>query len=131
MVTREIIEKDLLENKFELQPTQSKLCIPIIRRICAKMEAGIKFDEIKVCENMLIDGHHRYISALLTGYEIGRVSSQKTSATVLFVWQDIKLSDDDWDTTEHIAILNERDAAYNNIDLKKLMDLTSGKAEES
>jgi hypothetical protein len=75
--------------------------------------------------------HHRYISALLTGYGIGRVSSQKTSATGILAWPAIELSDDDWDTAEHIAVLNQQDAAYNKIDLKILTELTSGKAEES
>ena len=131
MITRESIENYLSENTPDLQPTQTKLCIPIIQRICAKMLAGIEFEEIKICEDLVIDGHHRYISALLTGYEIGRVNSQKTSATIASAWQDIELSDDDWDTAEHIAVLNQRDAAYNKIDLKILTELTSGKAEES
>jgi hypothetical protein len=131
MNTKESIENYLSENAPELQPTQTKLCIPIIQRICAKMLAGIKFEEIKVCEDLLIDGHHRYISALLTGYEIGRVSSQKTSATNIVAWQAIEFSNDDWDTAEHIAVLNQRDAEYNKIDLKILAKLTSGEEEES
>jgi hypothetical protein len=95
------------------------------------MQAGIKFEEIKISEDVLIDGHHRYISALLTGYTIGRVSSQKTSATKILTWRAIEFSDDDWDTEEHIAVLNQRDAAYNEIDLEILTKLTSGKQEES
>ena len=129
MITKETIENYLSENALDLQPTQAKLCIPIIQRICAKIQVGIKFEEIKVCEDLLIDGHHRYVSALLTGYEIGRVSSQKTSATEIYNWQAVELSSDDWDTTEHIAILNQCDAAYNKIDLKILTELI-GKAKE-
>ncbi|HWD87172.1 MAG TPA: hypothetical protein VG367_03530 [Mucilaginibacter sp.] len=131
MITRESVETYLSQNTPELQATQTKLCIPIIQRICVKMLAGIKFEEIKVCEDLLIDGHHRYISALLTGYEIGRVNSQKTSATIALAWQAVELFNDDWDTAEHIAILNQRDAAYNKIDLKLLTELTSGNQEES
>jgi hypothetical protein len=131
MITKESIENYLAEHTPELKPTQTKLCIPIIQRICAKMLAGIKFEEIKVCEDMLMDGHHRYISALITGYEFGQVSSQKTSATEIVSWQAIEFSDVDWDTAEHIAILNQRDAAYNKIDLKILTELTSGKVKES
>jgi hypothetical protein len=130
MITKKSIEHYLTEHAPELKPTQTKLCIPIIQRICAKMLAGIKFEEIKICDDLLIDGHHRYISALLTGYEIGQVNSQKTSATDIGAWQTIEFSNDDWDTVEHIAILNQRDAAYNKIDLKILTKLTSGKAEE-
>ncbi len=70
MITREIIEKFISESLFEFHPRQTKLCIPIIQHICKKMQAGIKFEEIKICENMLIDGHHRYISARLTVYKI-------------------------------------------------------------
>lgn len=126
MITQGIIEKFISESLFEFHPTQTKLCIPIIQRICKKMQAGIKFEEIKIYENMLIDGHHRYISARLTGYKIGIVNSQKTSATVKLNWSAVEFSIDDWDTAEHIAFLNQRDAIFNKIDLKILTQLMSG-----
>lgn len=46
--------------------THDKLCLPIINRIYKKMINGIKFDDIKICGKLIIDGHHRYVSSLLT-----------------------------------------------------------------
>ncbi len=78
---------------------------------------GIKFDEIKECEGLIIDGHHRYLSALITKFEIGSVPSHKTSATMQYNWKDIEFDENDWDTDSKIIYLNEVDARYNGIDL--------------
>lgn len=50
---------------LQLTSTHSKLCLPIIKRMYGKMIRGIKFDAIKVCDNLIIDGHHRYVSVAL------------------------------------------------------------------
>jgi len=64
------IKEFIASNKIPFAATQSKLCVPIIARICRKMAHGIKFDEIKVCDNLIIDGHHRYVCALLMKFDI-------------------------------------------------------------
>jgi len=123
------ITKDLLKNYINSNPpallsSHKKLSLPVIRRIHNKMRHGIKFAEIKVCDGIIIDGHHRYISSLLANYEIGHVPSSKTSATVVCDWKTVEFVDEEWDTEARIAEINRQDAEYNEVDLKVLTDIT-------
>jgi hypothetical protein len=59
------------------------------------MAHGIKFDEIKVCDNLVIDEHHRYLSALIMEFHIGTVHSNTTSATKAIAWKDIEFDEKD------------------------------------
>ena len=72
-ITQKTIEDFILKTDIRLGATQQKLCIPIINRIYHKMKYGIRFSPIKVCDNLIIDGHHRYISSLLAGIEIENI----------------------------------------------------------
>jgi len=58
--TSNFIINFLGQTQIELKSTHNKLCIPIIKRMCLKMLNGIKFGDIKVCGDIIIDGHHRY-----------------------------------------------------------------------
>jgi hypothetical protein len=89
------------------------------------MSHGIKFDDIKICDNLIIDGHHRYLSSLIMGVEIGSVSSHKTSATEAVNWLDVEFVENDWDTESKILHLNEVDARYNDLDIEFLKQITS------
>jgi len=89
------------------------------------MLKGIKFDDIKIFDNLIIDGHHRYISSLITKTHIKMVPGHKTYATRIFAWKDVDFDDNDWDTKSKISYLNERDALYNNIDIEILKQITS------
>jgi len=105
--------------------TQPKICVPIINRMCQKMSHGIKFDDIKVCDNLIVDGHHRYLSSAMMGINIGSVSSNKTSATKAVNWPDVELDENDWDTQSKILHLNEQDARYNGLEIAFLNQITS------
>ena len=106
--------------------TQPKLSIPIIFRMCQKMSHGIKFDDIKVCDNLVIDGHHRYFSALIMQFDIGKVLSNKTSATKSIAWDVVEFDEEDWDTPARIAHLNELDAKYNGLEIEFVKQITTG-----
>lgn len=90
------------------------------------MSHGIKFDDIKVCDNLIIDGHHRYLSSLIIGYDIGKVFSHKTSATKLVRWNTVEFDENDWDTPSKISHLNEQDAIYNKLDIDFVNQITLG-----
>jgi hypothetical protein len=90
------------------------------------MSHGINFEEIKVCDDLVIDGHHRYLSALMTGVDIGHVPTHKTSAIKVIGWENMELDDNDWDTPAKIVHLNELDAAYNNLEVEFVNRITSG-----
>jgi len=117
-INSEFLKQFLSSNKIPFQSTQQRLCIPIIQRIYLKMINNIKFEEIKIFEDLIIDGHHRYLSSLIANKTLGNVPTQKTSATKKFNWNEIEFVETDWDTKEKIIELNRRDAEYNNISIE-------------
>ena len=118
--------KRFIDNKeIALTSTHHKLSLPVIKRIYKKMVNGIKFDDIKICENLVIDGHHRYISALLAEIEIGKIKSLKSSATKECQWNDVEFDENDWDTDSKIQYLNEKDAEYNQVDIEIINNIIS------
>jgi hypothetical protein len=123
-ITSNHIQKHLSNNKIEFKSTHNRLSLPIINRIYKKMVNGIKFDEIKIYDNLIIDGHHRYISSIMAGIEIGKLNSHKTSATQEYEWAVVDFIDIEWDTDYKIQYLNELDAEYNNISIEKILEFT-------
>jgi len=85
---------------------------------------GIKFDDIKVCESLIIDGHHRYVSSLLAKIQLDTAKSSKTSATYEYDWVSIEFVEEEWDTKDKIARLNEIDAEFNNISVAQIIEMT-------
>ena len=88
------------------------------------MNNDLKFDDIKICDDLIIDGHHRYISSLLSKKTIGNVPTHKTSATKVFNWAEVKFVDIEWDTEEKIEKLNREDAEFNNIPITRIYEMT-------
>lgn len=84
---------------------------------------GIKLDDIKVCETLIIDGHHRYVSAILANGKLDKAKSSKTSATFEYDWTDVEFVEEEWDTEDKITRLNELDAKFNNMPLEKIIKL--------
>jgi hypothetical protein len=84
---------------------------------------GIKFDDIKVCDNIVIDGHHRYISSVLADTPLGKIPSFKTSATNVFEWDKVTFVDEEWDTELKIQRMNELDAEFNDISIEKISEI--------
>ena len=119
-ISKEDVIALVAANDLELKSTHNKLCLPIIVRIYKKMAIGIKFSGIKVDENSIIDGHHRYLASLLAGVTLERFISVKTSATIITDWNSIDFDEEDWDTEAKIKILNEADAQYNNMSVEKI-----------
>ena len=123
-ITPEIILKVIEQSDNALVTTHNKLCLPIINRIYKKMIKGINFDDIKVCDNIIIDGHHRYVSSLLAKIKLDHAISSKTSATTEYKWTDVEFVEEEWDTENKIRRLNELDAEFNNISLEELIEMT-------
>lgn len=87
------------------------------------MSAGIKFSSIKVENNLICDGHHRYVASLLANFPIERISGSSTSATIIVNWESVIFEEEDWDTSAKINMLNEQDAEYNNMPIEKIVEL--------
>ena len=122
-ITEETIKNFLKENKLDYLPTHNKLSLPIINRIYKKMINGIKFEIVKVNENFIIDGHHRYISSKLAKIKIEKTSYPKTSATIEYSWNDVQFVNEEWDTDYKILYLNQLDAKYNDLPLAKIIEI--------
>jgi hypothetical protein len=123
MISKLDIQKLIHQNQFELSSTQSKLCLPIINRIYKKMKAGMIFSGIKVDNELISDGHHRYIASLLANNPLERFTTNSTSATMVTPWQSVIFEDVDWDTQSKIDMLNLQDADYNGITLEKVIEM--------
>jgi hypothetical protein len=125
-ITAEFIKEFIENNNVPFRATQPKLCIPVIDRLCKKMSHGIKFDYIKICDNLIIDGHHRYLSSLIMDFNLGQVFSHKTAATKSVEWNVVEFEENDWDTPFKIAHLNEQDAIYNGLDIEFIKQIILG-----
>ncbi len=123
-INKEQILNAIKDSDYVLIATHRKLCLPIINRIYKKMINGIKFDDIKVCEASIIDGHHWYVSSLLANIKLGKAKSSKTSATIEYDWTQVEFVEEEWDTEDKITRLNELDAEFNNMSLEKIIELT-------
>jgi hypothetical protein len=97
-INKELILNAIAKSDYILITTHKKLCLPIINRIYKKMINGIKFDDIKVCETLIIDGHHRYVSSLLANIKLDEATSSKTSATIEYGWKEVEFVEEEWDT---------------------------------
>ncbi len=121
---KQISMNDVLEliktKEFELKSTHNRLCLPIIGRIYKKMVLGIKFSGINVDQNLIIDGHHRYLASKLAGIQLEINPTRRTSATVITNWSSIEIDVEDWDTKAKIKRLNEADAHYNNMSVEEI-----------
>jgi hypothetical protein len=118
------VREFLKSHTFPLQPTQQKICYPIIRRIHRKMQMGVPFENINIDNLLLINGHHRYICSLLLQLEIGTNAWKSPSNTIDLKWSDIDIDANDWESIEIINRHNYLDAAKSGIDIKILEDLT-------
>jgi galactitol-specific phosphotransferase system IIB component len=123
-VNKEVILNAIKDSDYILITTHRKLCLPIINRIYKKMINGIKFDDIKVCDRLIIDGHHRYVSSLLANMKLDEAKSSKTNATIEYDWKEVEFVEEEWDTEDKITRLNELDAEFNNIPIEKIIELT-------
>ena len=87
------------------------------------MRLGIVFPPIKIYENVICDGHHRYVASILAEVKIECIPTVISSATTIIEWENIDFLEEDWDTPAKIRMLNEQDADFNNIPLLRLNEL--------
>lgn len=122
-ITQKVIHVFLENHSLKYKSTHQKLSLPIINRIYRKMVYGIKFNDIKICDDLIIDGHHRYISSLLANRDIGLSKYPKSSATIVYDWKNVEFIETEWDTDDKIKYLNELDAEFNNISMEKIIKI--------
>ena len=88
-----------------------------------KMKAKINLPPIKVVDNFICDGHHRYLASLLANYPLEKIIWQGNTARNFVCWKTIEFDECDWDSEEEILQFNQIDAQYNDIPIEKLIEL--------
>ena len=122
-ITKETVVSILQGKEVELKPTQNKICLPILNRLYLKMSKGIGFAGIKIADDLIIDGHHRYLASLLANFDLERVQSNKTLATAVNNWNSIDFVDEDWDSDKDVEIFNKMDALRNDLSVEEIVEL--------
>ncbi len=116
--------RDLLDSgSLGLIATQGEICLPILQRIYKKMKLGIAFENIRVNNSRIVDGHHRYVCSILSETEIGINDWPIPSTAINCDWKDLIINEDDYEDAEMIQNHNIRDAELNNVDIRILIDL--------
>jgi hypothetical protein len=115
------LEYFLKTEKLVYAPSQDKLSIPLVFRIFTKMMCGLRnFDAIRVADDIIIDGHHRYIASKLSKTEIQIFPSTKNHNQLVFKWEEIILNPNEYDSDIEINYHNFNDATKNGISLEEI-----------
>ncbi len=87
------------------------------------MQFGIQFAAIKIYEDLIIDGHHRYIASVISKTKISQIYTLKPTMIHVYPWEEIEFVDEDWDPPEKIIQLNKSDAWFNNMSIEEITKL--------
>ena len=81
----------------DMQPTQRAICAPKVQRNMMLLSQGSAAPPIQVANNMIIEGHHRYVAGKIYGQLPDIAPGIAISATVVTRWRDIHVDAADWD----------------------------------
>ena len=99
-ITKEEVEKFLSNNVLPFKPGQTKLSLPILQRIHQRVQLDYKFNPVKVDEDRLIDGHHRFICFAILGKQIESiVGGRNNTQNIECSWQEVTREEIDYDST--------------------------------
>lgn len=80
------------------------------------MMLGISFKDIK-CENdLLVDGHHRYICSILANKKIGIRPYKAPHSAIIYEWKNLNITDKDYDSDKERNKHNLRDSIAHSAD---------------
>ena len=102
--------KLFIETKpLKFNPSQSKISYPIIVRIHKRLQEGHVFSKIKVHNNTIHDGHHRFISLSLLNMEIHYdIAGENTTKQAKIIWKNVELDSADYDTEKQKEEFSKR-----------------------
>jgi hypothetical protein len=118
-ISIEELTEFLKSDDLKLQATQGKLCFPIIQRIYYKMKIGVEFENINIKEDLIINGHHRYVCLLLLKKSINTNPWSSPSQITVCQWSEVQIDQNDWESIEIIQRHNLKDAAKSGLDIKQ------------
>jgi hypothetical protein len=97
-ITEEIIRAALAAHPNPLVPSQRAVSLPVIKRCVQLMQLGTDLGEllVKLDENAVVDGHHRYISHVLLNTEPELREYIRPEANFLRTWDVVLIDEVDW-----------------------------------
>ena len=101
-ISLECIQNYLTQTKLELKPSQNSLCLPVLNRIIDKINRGARFGPIHVVDDLIINGHHRYICYSFLDLPIETTTWRHSHANEPKGWKDVVVEVEDWDKPEDI-----------------------------
>jgi len=100
-ITYEQVKLFIETNSLKFNPSQHKISYPIIVRIHKRLQEGHRFNNIKVHNNTINDGHHRFISLSLLNMDVTHdVAGENTTKQAEIAWRNVKLDFEDYDTEQ-------------------------------
>lgn len=107
-ITYEEVKNFLIETEFDCAPSQKVISFPIIQRIHRRLQQGNSFSPIKLKKNVIVDGHHRYISHKLLAVESETTVGGSISESIEYVWSEMNLTSVDYDSESDRKMFEER-----------------------
>lgn len=93
--------KFLKNTRFAFNASQRNISFPIVGRICKRLKTGHSFGAIQITNNVIVNGHHRYISLCFLDMDCEHVSGgANISAKTEINWSDVFLDEQDHDRPE-------------------------------
>lgn len=96
-LTLEIVQKFLKENEFRLRSTHKKVSFPILERIFHKLNNGERFRPIQVDNEVIVNGHHRYICLSILGLSVETIQWTRSPTSEIIPWSLVIVENLDWD----------------------------------
>lgn len=94
----ETIKEFISNNTHRYATVQRVLCFAIIARIYRRVKAGFYFGSIRIDEEMIIDGNHRFIAYSLAEIDFEIIKATRSHCDELKSFNDIVLDViEDWD----------------------------------
>src|SRR6185295_3685942 len=85
-ITVNVVKKRLRFARY--YSSQTKISLPMVKRYFDKLNENQNPNPIKTDNNIIIDGHHRYVAGILFGREPETIPSFSTSATIVLQWKN-------------------------------------------
>jgi hypothetical protein len=86
----------LSTTEFDFNPTQDKISFPLIQRYVQMLKEGKEAPAIHVDDDIIVNGHHRYISGCLYERKPSTVPWTKAPSTPILNWTIVIVVEDDF-----------------------------------
>lgn len=107
-LTIETVRDYLQKNKLPLFASQKEVSFPILSRIHKRLKEGKQFGAILVDDNLIVNGHHRYVCLSILGLEVEQLVWTSNSSSESICWTKIGVDEEDWDTDKKREIYRKR-----------------------